>query len=200
MRTIFRDALLVGATVAALLSGARPARAQEPAGATPPTLKTRVEAVYPPDALRDRAEATVGLELDVDENGRVTGARVVRPAGRGFDEAAVAAVKAFTFEPAKQGGVPIKSTIVLSYEFHLPPAAPSPTPPPNAPTPGPPPAPGEVTQEGPEQSTLVLARRPMSAASSFAAQDREFQLRPIGSVQDILRVTPGLVVVQHSGG
>jgi outer membrane receptor protein involved in Fe transport len=40
----------------------------------------------------------------------------------------------------------------------------------------------------------------MSAASSFAVQDREFQLRPIGSVQDILRVTPGLVVVQHSGG
>jgi outer membrane receptor protein involved in Fe transport len=40
----------------------------------------------------------------------------------------------------------------------------------------------------------------VSAASSFAVQDREFQLRPIGSVQDILRVTPGLVVVQHSGG
>jgi outer membrane receptor protein involved in Fe transport len=40
----------------------------------------------------------------------------------------------------------------------------------------------------------------MSAASSFAVQDREFQLRPIGSVQDILRVTPGLVMVQHSGG
>jgi outer membrane receptor protein involved in Fe transport len=45
-----------------------------------------------------------------------------------------------------------------------------------------------------------LTRRPISAASSFAVQDREFQLRPIGSVQDILRVTPGLVMVQHSGG
>lgn len=31
-------------------------------------------------------------------------------------------------------------------------------------------------------------------------RDRDFQLRPIGSVQDILRVTPGLVLVQHSGG
>ena len=31
-------------------------------------------------------------------------------------------------------------------------------------------------------------------------RDRDFQLRPIGSVQDILRVTPGLVIVQHSGG
>ena len=31
-------------------------------------------------------------------------------------------------------------------------------------------------------------------------RDRDFALRPIGSVQDILRVTPGLVMVQHSGG
>ncbi|HWL88807.1 MAG TPA: TonB-dependent receptor plug domain-containing protein, partial [Polyangiaceae bacterium] len=49
-------------------------------------------------------------------------------------------------------------------------------------------------------TTLVLGRRPISAASSFAVRDRDFSLRPIGSVQDILRVTPGLVMVQHSGG
>src|SRR5436189_2862217 len=63
----------------------------------------------------------------------------------------------------------------------------------------PPPPPPDV-QTGPDQSTLVLAQRPISAASSFAVRDREFELRPIGSVQDILRVTPGLVLVQHSGG
>ena len=49
-------------------------------------------------------------------------------------------------------------------------------------------------------STTVVAARPVSAASSFVVQDRDFALRPIGGVQDILRVTPGLVVVQHSGG
>jgi outer membrane receptor protein involved in Fe transport len=46
----------------------------------------------------------------------------------------------------------------------------------------------------------VLVTRPISAASSFSVRDRDFQLRPIGSVQEILRVTPGLVLVQHSGG
>ena len=46
----------------------------------------------------------------------------------------------------------------------------------------------------------MLGSKPISAASSFSLQDRDFQLRPIGSVQDILRVTPGLVMVQHSGG
>ena len=52
----------------------------------------------------------------------------------------------------------------------------------------------------PGQTIVVLGNRPISAASSFSVRDRDFQLRPIASVQDILRVTPGLVVVQHSGG
>jgi TonB family protein len=173
-------------------------------GVSPPSLKSRIEAEYPPEALRTRAEATVGLELDVDENGNVTGARVVSPAGHGFDEAALAAVRQFRFDPARQGSTPVRSTIQLSYEFHLPPpAVPSvPSPVPAVVAALPPPAPGAqaAPPPNPDLLTLVLAQRPMSAASSFAVQDREFQLRPIGSVQDILRVTPGLVMVQHSGG
>jgi TonB family protein len=164
-------------------------------------LKTRVEADYPPDALRDRVEATVSLELEIDETGAVTSARVLEPAGHGFDESTLAAAKQFRFVPAKHGGTPVRSTVQLAYEFHLPPAsAPSSVPLP-APAVASPSAPASAPmQTQPEQSILVLAQRPMSAASSFAVQDREFQLRPIGSVQDILRVTPGLVMVQHSGG
>ncbi len=52
----------------------------------------------------------------------------------------------------------------------------------------------------PTVEVVVLVGRPISAASSFSVRDRDFQLRPIGSVQDILRVTPELVLVQHSGG
>jgi len=67
---------------------------------------------------------------------------------------------------------------------------------PSLPTP-----PDHVAEESsPEQTTLVLASRPTSAASSLAVQERAFSLRPIASVQDILRVTPGLLMVQHSGG
>jgi outer membrane receptor protein involved in Fe transport len=50
------------------------------------------------------------------------------------------------------------------------------------------------------ETTLVLGQKPISAASSSEVRDRDFALRPIGSVQDILRVTPGLTMVQHSGG
>jgi outer membrane receptor protein involved in Fe transport len=75
-------------------------------------------------------------------------------------------------------------------------SAPAPPPPPApAPPPATPPPPSEATQV-----TVVQARRPISAASSFSVRDRDFELRPIASVQDILRVTPGLVLVQHSGG
>ena len=164
----------------------------------PPILKTRADAPYPEDAKKLRLEGNVGLELVVGEDGRVVDAKITAAAGHGFDESALEAVRSFVFVPAQQGGKPIRSAVQFTYEFHLP-AEPPPV---VAPPVTPPSEPGvpEVRQVGPDQSSLVLAQRPISAASSFAVRDREFQLRPIGSVQDILRVTPGLVLVQHSGG
>ena len=164
------------------------------ASLTAPSLKNHPDAPYPPEAFRKRVEGNVGLELDLDAGGNVVGVRVIAPAGYGFDEAAVEAGRRFTFEPARRRGVAVPSTVQFTYEFHLPPP-----PPPSAPALPPPPR-GELIQTGPEQSTTVLGQRPLSAASSFSVQDRDFQLRPIGNVQDILRVTPGLVMVQHSGG
>ncbi len=172
---------------------------------TPPSLQTHPDAPYPKGALKDRVEGNVGLQLDISAAGQVVNVKVTSSAGHGFDEAAAATARTFTFEPAKKGGVPIPSTVQFTYEFHLPPdeVAPAPAAPQSTPPPAPLPAaapPREVVQANPNQSTLVLGTRPISAASSFSVQDRDFQLRPIGSVQDILRVTPGLVMVQHSGG
>ncbi|HEX4341580.1 MAG TPA: TonB family protein [Polyangiaceae bacterium] len=164
---------------------------------TPPALQTHPAAAYPPEALQQKLEANVGLELTIDESGAVSDARVTTPAGHGFDEAAIAAARQFVFMPARRGGAPIRATVEFNYEFHLPP---EPPPVPVAPeTPKPLPLPAQQKQQAGE-STLVLATRPISAASSFSVRDRDFSLRPIGSVQDILRVTPGLVMVQHSGG
>ncbi len=171
-----------------------PSDASAPAVA--PVLQEHADPSYPPDALRERLAGTVGLEIVVDETGHVVEAKVVQPAGHGFDEAALAAVKGWIFSPARQNDLPIRSTIQLALPFEPPALAPAvvetkaanagPTPPP------------ELQKN--TETTLVLGRKPMSAASSSAVRDRDFALRPIGSVQDILRVTPGLVVVQHSGG
>jgi TonB family protein len=195
-----------------LLLSARPLLAQDPSGgATPaapsaadgmgaavaPTLIDHPEPVYPAGALRDRISGTVGLEIVVDEAGHVVDAKVVQAAGHGFDEAALAAVKSWSFAPARQNDAPIRATVQLSLPFEPPALAPASV---EAPQPVlPPAAPPPVVQKNTE-TTLVLGRKPISAASSSAVRDRDFALRPIGSVQDILRVTPGLVVVQHSGG
>ena len=163
---------------------------------SPPALKNRTKAVYPPEALARRQEGTVGLELQLDADGRVLDARVTSPAGQGFDQAALEAVRQFRFEPAKRDGVAIASTVNFSYEFHL-----SPVPAPIVPAvPLATPPRGVVEESSPDYTTVVVAPRPISAASSFAVQERAFNLRPIASVQDILRVTPGLLMVQHSGG
>ncbi|MDB4980897.1 MAG: hypothetical protein JWM82_1649 [Myxococcales bacterium] len=191
-----RDRIRIVLSVVALLGAAvapSSGRAQAPESMTAPSLETHPEVAYPTDALAQRLEGNVGLELDLDAAGKVAGVRVTTPAGHGFDEAAAEAARHFAFAPARRRGVPVASTVLFTYEFHLPP------PPPAAPPPVAMPAPAEVQHDA-SYVTVVLAEKPISAASSFSVQDRDFQLRPIGSVQDILRVTPGLVMVQHSGG
>jgi TonB family protein len=199
----------ISAGLAALASApasAQAARPTDPAAPpaeamTPPSLRVHPDAPFPAPALARQVEGNVGLELDLDAAGKVVGVRVTAPAGHGFDEAAVEAARHFTFDPARRRGVAVPSTVQFGYEFHLPPPPLPPPPAVPAPpsSPAPPPA-GDLIQSGANQSTLVLGSKPISAASSFSVQDRDFQLRPIGGVQDILRVTPGLVAVQHSGG
>jgi TonB family protein len=217
MRSFLKPCLT--AVGAAIFLASPLARAQDPTGASlppasdgsaavsPPSLKEHRSATYPADALRDRIEGSVGLEVTIDEAGRVTEARVTQTAGHGFDEAALAAVRQWTFEPAKRAGAPIVATVQLAYPFELPSTPPvnGAVPAANVPlaapaTPPEPKAAVEPTLQENGGTTLVLGRRPISAASSFAVRDRDFSLRPVGSVQDILRVTPGLVMVQHSGG
>jgi TonB family protein len=174
-------------------------------------LKAHGTAPYPPDALRDRIEGNVGLELTVDDTGAVVEARVISPAGHGFDEAALETAKKFVFHPATDNGTPIRSTVQFTYEFHLPPAPAAAAAPPRPAAPTAPAAPpvaqkGEVTQAG--QSTLVLATKPFAeptvmehlAASDSSTGRAELELRPHYRAEDVLQSVPGLFAVQHSGG
>jgi TonB family protein len=200
------------AAAVAVLSTSRMAAAQQGTGGggleashpdvvTPPALLARAEATYPPDALRAGLSGTVGLEVVVDDRGNVEDARVTTPAGHGFDDAALAAVRRFTFEPAKRNGAAMRSTVQLSYAFHPPP------PPPPRQTmllPAPPPL-----QQGPDQSTLVVAARPRvpigapperNAASDSSMDQRELALHPRYRAEGLLEAVPGLFSVQHAGG
>src|SRR5688572_27085335 len=79
--------------------GPKSAPAPRPEQMSAPSLDVHPEAPYPAEALRDRVEGNVGLELDVDAAGKVVGVRVTAPVGHGFDEAAAEAARRFTFKP-----------------------------------------------------------------------------------------------------
>jgi TonB family protein len=114
----------------ALVLASGVARAEDSAPALqPPRLVTFVDAEYPSEARENNLSASVELELLVDGDGTVSDARVVTPAGHGFDEAALAAVRGFAFEPARRGTEAVPARIRYRYVFELkPPPAPAPAP------------------------------------------------------------------------
>lgn len=116
---------------------AGPVQAQEAQEAPPedggditklPKLTNFVSAEYPAKAIEDGIEsASVLFEIDIDTDGVVEGARIIepaQPAGYGFDEAALAAVLDFSFEPAETAQGPVPVTITYRYRFVLEPPAP----------------------------------------------------------------------------
>ena len=78
-----------------------------------------MRALYPDAARRAGLEGDVRLELDVSATGEVTGSRVVRGAGNGFDEVAQRLVRRFKFRPATRGGKAVPSTVPWTYKFRL---------------------------------------------------------------------------------
>jgi len=115
-----------------------------------PVLVKSVDPVYPPEAAAEGLTAEVTLLIDIDADGQVSNVQVSKPAGHGFDEAAVAAANELEFSPAEVDGKPAKIRIEFVMHFvrkAVPapvPEPPPPAPPPPAPEPPPPPAPEPV--------------------------------------------------------
>jgi TonB family protein len=78
-----------------------------------------VRAAYPPMALRMGAEGDVTLRIEVDPEGKVTNAQVVKSGGAAFDEEALKAVKQSRFEPAQQDGHAVAAEFTYIYRFRL---------------------------------------------------------------------------------
>lgn len=90
---------------------------------TPPSVLDAVEAEYP-QAARDanRGEVVVPLRIVIEADGTVSDATVVDARGDGLDEAAVAAMLQYRFEPARRDGTPIR--VAVRFDFVLRPPAP----------------------------------------------------------------------------
>jgi len=117
---------LVGALLlACILSSEAVAQSVPPAAPekkpliTPPKLIRFVEASYPLTEGEEPVEAAVELDLVVGKDGLVTEASVAKSAGEAFDEAALAAVRQFVFEPARKDWEPIAARVRYRYVFEL---------------------------------------------------------------------------------
>lgn len=113
-------ALVLALAVLAPLRAAAPA--QPKAGNVnavdgPAHVREWTPAKYPPEALREKIRGRAMVRIIVDENGRVTKARVVSAGDPRFGEAALAAVQAWSFSPATEGQKPIAMSMDVPFEF-----------------------------------------------------------------------------------
>jgi TonB family protein len=110
-------ALLLAAHAAAAFAQA--AEQTAPQLTKAPELVKFVEAVYPESERASGRAASVILQITISATGAVEEASVTESAGPAFDEAALAAVKAFVFTPAEIDGKPAPIRILYKYDFVL---------------------------------------------------------------------------------
>ena len=86
-----------------------------------PSVLEGVKATYTQEAMRQKIQGTVRLELTVEGDGSVEDVRVVRSLDTryGLDDQAVAAVRQWKFNPAHLYGRPVATVVVVELEFKL---------------------------------------------------------------------------------
>jgi TonB family protein len=84
-----------------------------------PVVMHRPDPVYPEDARKARVSGIVTVEAIVTRDGVVKSVSVLKHLPRGLDEAAVDAVKQWTFKPGTLDGQPVEVAFDLMINFRL---------------------------------------------------------------------------------
>jgi TonB family protein len=84
-----------------------------------PVVIEMKKAEYPASALAKKLQGEVALDVSIDEQGKVTGTRVVKPLAPELDAAAAAALGASTFRPGMKDGRPVPVTVTITVAFRL---------------------------------------------------------------------------------
>ena len=74
---------------------------------------------YPEEALNNKVEGTVAVDLDIDVYGKVSAAKVKHSIGFGCDEEAVRLVKLLQFEKKKYKGLYVMFHKTINIHFRL---------------------------------------------------------------------------------
>lgn len=88
-------------------------------GIDPPKVLTRVDPIYPAEAKAARIQGVVIVEATISPTGAVESARVIKGLPLGLDEAALLAVRQWTFQPAMKDGQPVGVVYSLVTNFKL---------------------------------------------------------------------------------
>jgi periplasmic protein TonB len=88
-------------------------------GMVPPMLLTQVKPRYTADALRQRIQGTVTLEVVVSREGIPLAIRVMRSLDPGLDEEAIAAAREWRFMPGRLGSTPVDVLVTIMLDFHV---------------------------------------------------------------------------------
>ena len=101
-------------------SGAGAGNGSGSADYVPPQFRVRYKPPYPEAARAQRLEGTVLLLVSIDASGRVTSASVQSGCGHAvLDLAALAAVRSWRFDPARQAGLPVASQVQVPVRFRF---------------------------------------------------------------------------------
>jgi len=85
----------------------------------PPKPISNPEPEFSPEASKMKYEGTELVKLVIDERGATRDLQVNRPLGLGLDEMAIAAIRTWTFEPARKDGQPVAVSVVVEVTFRL---------------------------------------------------------------------------------
>jgi len=198
---MLRHSLLPLPLLALALLGAPASAVAQPPDVSAPVPKSHVDAQYPESALKEGKHAQVVLLVTVDTTGHVANVTVAESGGPALDEAAMAAMRQWTFEPARRGGQPVAARIRVPFHF-APPAAPPDVVPHGHDTvaggveaPRPPPIDENVQEVHVEGQT----RAPTRGASDMRFDQRGLTAAPHGTGADLLSVAPGVYVAHPEG-
>jgi|Deesub1362A_J573_1020465.scaffolds.fasta_scaffold09454_4 TonB family protein len=84
-----------------------------------PRFSKTIMPEYPRFARRRGIEGKVVLKLRIDEKGKLKGVEVIEPAGFGFTDAALRAIRQSSFIPAHRNGQPVPAEAILTVRFRL---------------------------------------------------------------------------------
>jgi TonB family protein len=206
--TSVRRVLAVAGLLAVSLSEVRASAQPSRDAVTPPEVITHRDADYPQAARAAGLQGTVVLIVTIARDGAVQSVELEASAGKLLDDAAIQAVRAWTFTPARRAGAPVRSKIRVPFRFEL--ASPS--------VPEAKPQPGEAHADGGEDETPVFASSPEDtegtpsvvrvlgpprpgprSAAEFHVTLGQLANLPFQNATELVKLAPGFVVTDEGG-